>query len=42
MVYNILNRSFYRGFHSDPAGKEKINKPDGKTAKVLGCMDVWL
>lgn len=43
MVYNILNRSFYRGFHSDPAGKEKINKPDGKTAKgtwLYGCLAV--
>ena len=33
MVYNILNREVYRGFHPDLIGKAKIIKPDGKQVK---------
>lgn len=43
MVYNILNRALYRGFHPALAGKEKIVKPDGKVAKgtwLYGCLAV--
>ena len=41
MVYNILNRALYRGFHPALAGKEKVVKPDGKIAKgtwLYGCL----
>lgn len=43
MVYNILNRALYRGFHPALAGKEKVVKPDGKIAKgtwLYGCLAV--
>lgn len=43
MVYNINNRMFYRGFHGNSAGKEKITKPDGKVVKGewrYGCMAI--
>lgn len=41
MVYNIINRALYRGFHQGP-GKSSIIKPDGKTIKgewLYGCLE---
>lgn len=43
MVYNIVNRMQYRGFHQNLTGKKTITKPDGKTAKgewIYGCLSV--
>lgn len=41
MVYNIINRMLYRGFHQSPTGKNSVTKPDGKVIKGewrYGCL----
>lgn len=43
MVYSIVNRILYRGFHQSLTGKKTITKPDGKVIKgdwLFGCLSV--
>lgn len=43
MVYNIVNRLLYRGFHPEASSRKKICKPDGKTVRgewIYGCLNI--
>jgi len=43
LVYSIVNRILYRGFHQSLTGKKTITKPDGKVIKgdwLFGCLSV--